>query len=75
MFGYEIHLKMKRHLHYPPLIVGANTDLFSSSAERLGLYDWKFRLTPETTISGILLDGGATLNTNVIHRFKLEILH
>jgi len=73
IYGFEIQLRVKRHLAYAPLIVGIDADLFEQSAMRGKLHDWKIVVAPNSMAPSILAEGVG--DTNQVHRFKLEILH
>lgn len=73
IYGYEIVVNAKRHLAYPPLITGLDADLFPQTVTRGKLHDWSIILSPQSTAPSILAEN--RLNTNEVHRFKLEILH
>lgn len=72
-FGYVITIKAKRFLYYPPLITGLDVDLLPQSETRGKMYDWEIEVAPNSTVSGIIAEGG--MDTNAVHRFKMEILH
>ena len=72
-YGYEIVIKPKRHLAYAPLVSGIDVDLFTESATRGKLHEWIIILDPQSTVSAITTE--TEMNTNAVHRFKLEMLH
>jgi hypothetical protein len=73
IYGYEITIKTKRYLAYPPLITGLDADLFPQATTRGKMYDWNIELSPNSTTQTIMAE--SPMNTNTVHRFKLEILH
>jgi len=75
IYGYEVRLKCKRHLAYAPIVTGIDVDLFSQPPKRTKLYDWVIVLSPNTTAEGAVFGESSSMNTNTVHRFKLEILH
>lgn len=74
-YGFEVTIKAKRHLAYAPLVTGVDADLFPESAVRGKLHDWTVLLAPNTTVEGSILGDPSAMDTNKLHRFKLEILH
>ena len=73
IYGYEVVIKAKRHLAYAPLVTGLDLDLFPQSATRGRLHMWSIVLSPQSTTASIITED--PINTNAVHRFKLEILH
>jgi hypothetical protein len=73
IYGYEIIIKTKQYLAYPPLITGLDADLFPQTATRGKMYGWDIMLSPNSTTQTIMAE--SPMNTNTLHRFKLEILH
>ena len=73
IYGYEVLIKAKRHLVYAPLITGLDTDMLPQSATRGKMYDWDIVLFPKSTMSALITE--TPMDTNALHRFKLEILH
>ena len=74
-YGFNVLVKAKRHLAYPPLIIGVNADLFQERATRGNMNDWDILMTPNSPISGAIIGEGGGFTTNFVYRFKLEILH
>jgi hypothetical protein len=74
-YGFEVVIRAKRHLAYAPLVTGVDANLFPDSATRGKLHDWKIVLAPNTTLDGFPIGGGPGMDTNKLHRFKVEILH
>jgi hypothetical protein len=72
-YGFNILIKAKHHLAYAPLITAIDINLFQSTADRDRLNDWRIQMTPNTTVPGILAEDA--LDINVVHRFRLDILH
>ena len=75
VFGFDVSVKAKRHLAYPPLIIGVNANLFQEKAIRGKMNDWDILMTPNSPINGVILGAGGGFSTNFVYRFKLEILH
>lgn len=78
LYGFEILVKCKRHLAYPPLVSAVNVDLFAQSVTRGQRNDWRVLMTPESTAHPIISVNGVNallMDTNIVYRFKLEILH
>ena len=75
VFGFDVTVKAKRHLAYPPLIIGVNANLFQEKAIRRKMNDWNILMTPNSPISGAIIGEGGGFPTNYVYRFKLEILH
>ena len=73
IFGFEIVIKTKRHLAYAPLVTGIDVNLFPQTLTRRKLHDWSIVLSPQSTTTSIITED--PMNTNRVHRFRLEILH
>ena len=73
IYGFEVVIKAKRHLAYAPLVTGLDLDLYPQTATRGKMHVWRIVLSPESTTASIITED--PMNTNKVHRFKLEILH
>ena len=72
-YTFTIEVEAKRHLAYPPLITAVDVDLYTVSATRGKMHSWTIVLSPNSVVQQLW--GDAALDTNAVHRFKLEILH
>jgi hypothetical protein len=72
--GYDLLIKAKRHLAYAPLVTALNVSLHPQVTERQDGHNWKITMTPQLTYSPLTTDNGG-FNTNVVHRFLVEVLH
>src|SRR5258706_11091856 len=72
-YGFEIIITPKRHLIYAPLVSAVDVDLFAHTSQRGNKHDWIISMTPQSTVSHLLLDN--QFDTNAVYHFKLEILH
>jgi hypothetical protein len=75
IYGYEVVIKAKRHLAYPPMVSGLDVALFPQSETRGKMHDWDIVLAPQITMPALLTEEGPGWTSNTVHRFKLEILH
>lgn len=71
--GFEVTITPKRHLAYPPQVTALNSDVISVKSERGTKHDWRIVMSPQKTENFYM--GYEDMNTNVVYRFLVEILH
>ena len=62
-----------RQCFFDPLVTGLDVNLFPQAETRGHLHDWKIVLAPASTAQTMISEG--PMDTNAVHRFRLEILH
>lgn len=73
VYGFQVVIEAKRHLAYAPLVTGLDLDLYPQTATRGPRHAWSIFLSPESTTDTLISE--EPMDTNKVHRFKLEILH
>jgi hypothetical protein len=73
VYGYDIAIKCKRHLNYPPLVTALNVSLHPQIIERRRGNDWLITMTPQSTIT--MFNSANAMDVKTTHRFMVEILH
>ena len=72
-YGLDIEVDCKRHLGYAPLVTCVNSDISATSVRRSPPNGWKFTMRPSSPIGGFATED--SMDTNLVYRFKLEVLH
>lgn len=71
--GFEVTITPKRHLAYPPQVTALNSDVVAVKSERGTKHDWRIVMSPQKTENFYM--GYDDMNTNLVYRFLVEILH
>lgn len=72
-YGMDIELDCKHHLAYAPLVTCVNSDVSAIAVHRSPPNGWKYDMRPSSPIGGFATED--SMNTNLVYRFRMEILH